>query len=557
MFARSMNLLHPRLWPLRTQARVLVCLLIAALAFGVGELWARRNVAQAHADAGQHLLQVARNMADRLSEDLALRASEVLQLSQLKGLHETTDPVATRTTLERFRDTLPASAWVALTDPQGTVQAATGDMLVGQSIAASPVFQNGRLGLWTGDVHTVPLLAPLMPQTPGERGQFVDVAAPVRNPDGSLRGVLALHLSWQWAEQLRATLNPRADDGLQLMVLGAKGELLLGLGSPGQTPLLPPDRLKPLEEHWALERWSDGVLAPTGIAPTHASGGFPGFGWRVVARDTSPAARIELTDARRALLPWAAGLGAACALVAWWLIGVGVAPGNRLAPASLREPQRGNPEGARVQRRSDVQQIAAAVVDFRNTLTDRDEVAQAVQFKAHVDALTGLWNRNYLNALAAKLAGAVADPQVEFCVLRIDLDGFKPVSDRYGPDAADQVLVQVAKRLRQVAREDDVVLRLEGDQFMLLLPCPPGEGAALSRQVAQRVVADLQRPMSYRTLSNLRIGCGVGAALWPQDGPALADVMAHADTALIAAQRAGRGQFRQHVAPVALPRSVA
>jgi diguanylate cyclase (GGDEF)-like protein len=153
--------------------------------------------------------------------------------------------------------------------------------------------------------------------------------------------------------------------------------------------------------------------------------------------------------------------------------------------------------------------------------------------------------------MAERLADDIAATRVEVSVLCLALDGFQPINERHGHEAGDQVLVQVAKRLRKLVRDQDVVFRLGGDEFLVLITCPPGEGAALSRTLADRIVNDMRRPMSYLTLNNLRIGCSIGAAVWPTNGLAFAEVMRHADEALCAARHAGRGQFRRYVGAAA------
>ena len=160
--------------------------------------------------------------------------------------------------------------------------------------------------------------------------------------------------------------------------------------------------------------------------------------------------------------------------------------------------------------------------------------------------MTGLLNGAYLATLAERFEKREpAAPAMEFCVLCLDLDDFKPINDKHGHAAGDQVLAQIGTRLRHCARQQDFVFRLGGDEFMLLLPCPPGEGAALARSVATRVLADLRRPVSYLTLSGLRVGGSVGGAIWQPGSAPLADAMRSADEALYAAKRAGRDQFRQ------------
>jgi len=461
------------------------------------------------------------------------------------------------------------------------VIAATDDVLVGQSIAARPVFRNGRQGLWTGDVHEAVMLATLAPHAPGEAVKFVDAAAPIRAADGSLRGVLALHMSWQWAAEMRdALLKPRgAHSSLQLMVYGADGTLLLAPRG-GATPMLPTATLAALEERWNIEHWSDGVEAISASAESRSSREFQGFGWRVVARDPQAASAADIAQLRRDAWSWSAAIGATCALIAWWLIGWMVAPIDRLARslahtgagprtepgaetgaetdghtappplgATITRPSGGAVSVVHAKRRNDVQRITAAVARLQTTLKDRERAVKTLEERAHHDPLTGLLNRAYLATLSERLEGrqthAGDAPAMEFCVLCLDLDDFKPINDRHGHAAGDQVLAQVGARLRHNAREQDFVFRLGGDEFLLLLCCPVGEGNALARSVATRVLTDLRRPISYLTLSGLRVGCSVGGAMWQPGGEPLADAMKRADEALYAAKRAGRGQFRQ------------
>lgn len=551
-----------RSWPLRWQARTSVCLLIAVLAIAVAEMWVLRASAQLRQDAGVLMLQTARDMADRLSHEMAARVREVQLLSRIELLRDATDTEAVRAALERLRSSLPAYAWIGVTDADGKVIAATDNVLVGESIGTRPVFRNGRQGPWTGDVHEAVLLASFAPHRPGEAVKFVDAAAPIRAADGSLHGVLALHMSWQWAAEMRdALLKPRgAHSSLQLMVYGADGRLLLAPQSGG-TPTLPTATLAALEEHWNVEHWSDGIEAISASAESRSSGEFQGFGWRVVARDPQAVSPADIACLRRDAWTWSAAIGAACALVAWWLIGWMVAPVARLARslahpagetapapfgATTTRPGGGAVSVVRSQRRNEVQRITAAVARLQTTLKDRELAVKTLEERAHHDPLTGLLNRAYLATLTERLERREPDaPAMEFCVLCLDLDDFKPINDRHGHAAGDQVLAQIGARLRHNAREQDFVFRLGGDEFMLLLPCPPGEGTALARGVAARVLTDLRRPVSYLTLSGLRVGGSIGGAIWRPDSAPLADAMRQADEALYAAKRAGRDQFRQ------------
>jgi diguanylate cyclase (GGDEF)-like protein len=541
--------LPPRTWPLRLQARVGLGLVIALIALAIGQLWGMRAESQLREEASDKVLETARTMADRLSREMAARHADVKLLAKLDVVREASDPAAMRAALEKVRSALPAYAWLGVTDAAGAVIASTDDVLLGTSFANRPVFQKGRLGLWSGDVHDAVLLAPYFPRDGGEAVKLVDVAAPLHNADGSLRGVLALHMSWQWASQVRdAVLQPHAGrDSTQLLLFGADGKLLLG-SKGGVDAMLPPDTLRRLEHRASVERWSDGIEAVSASAESRPSGDFAGFRWRVLARDAQAVVPAEVARVRREAWIWSSVVGAVCIAVAWWLIGVLFAPLERLAKA-LRGPRpAARRDGVRPQRRNDVQQIAAAVTKLQDTLKDREQTVRDLERQVHADPLTGLSNRAYLTALSQRLEQEPPTRPMEFCVLCLDLDNFKPINDAHGHAAGDALLVQVARRLRRCARSDDVVIRLGGDEFMLLLPCPAGEGAALARAVSQRIIAELARPLSYLTLTNLRVGCSVGAALWTPGQSALSTAMERADEALYLAKRGGRSQFRQHAA---------
>ncbi|GAB4564764.1 MAG: hypothetical protein Tsb007_34810 [Rhizobacter sp.] len=148
--------------------------------------------------------------------------------------------------------------------------------------------------------------------------------------------------------------------------------------------------------------------------------------------------------------------------------------------------------------------------------------------KAHHDPLTGLVTPQHLGDTGEPWAQDLQARGLSLCVLHVGLDGFDPVIERYGREAGDQVLQQVAKRLRHLARDEDRVMRFDGAEFVLLLSCPAAESAAFSRSMATRVTTELQRPLAYRTVSNLHVGCSVGAATWPLHGATLDIVIQHA-----------------------------
>ncbi|MEO8152088.1 MAG: GGDEF domain-containing protein [Rhizobacter sp.] len=186
----------------------------------------------------------------------------------------------------------------------------------------------------------------------------------------------------------------------------------------------------------------------------------------------------------------------------------------------------------------------------RRTDAVRSATAQPARteplLKPHHDELTGLARSKLLQDSAEPWQRDLETRQLSLCVLHVGLDGFDTVAERYGPEAADDVLAQVAKRLRHLARDDDRVMRFDAAEFVLLLSCPTAEAVKFARAMAARIVNELRRPVGYRTVSNLHIGCSVGSALWPFDGDTLVEVLHHAEEALADARHSGRGQTRQY-----------
>ena len=151
------------------------------------------------------------------------------------------------------------------------------------------------------------------------------------------------------------------------------------------------------------------------------------------------------------------------------------------------------------------------------------------------DSLTGVANRaSFRDRLAQALAIGERNLAVAFC----DLDRFKPVNDTYGHRAGDEVLVEVARRLRQMLRVGDELARIGGDEFTVLMRNVPD--AATARHVAERLLVALEQPFPVPS-GEVRVGLSVGVAL--ADRGATADgLLATADAALYACKRAGGGR---------------
>lgn len=171
-------------------------------------------------------------------------------------------------------------------------------------------------------------------------------------------------------------------------------------------------------------------------------------------------------------------------------------------------------------------------------VTERRLHQQRIEHLASHDSLTGLLNRaRFMDGLASEVALARRVPAV-FAVLYLDLDGFKPINDRYGHAMGDKVLVWVAGVLGLVARESDFVARLGGDEFAVLQRGIGQPEQAL--RLADRLVQGLSETFTVDGVA-LQIGASVGFALYPEHGTDPETLMARADQAMYVVKAAHRG----------------
>ena len=167
-----------------------------------------------------------------------------------------------------------------------------------------------------------------------------------------------------------------------------------------------------------------------------------------------------------------------------------------------------------------------------------DEAARRTE--THGDALTGLGNRRLLDDALAALGDAPGD-LAPAALLMVDLDRFKQVNDTLGHGTGDRLLQLVARRIRRATRGDDVLARLGGDEFVALLHGEDLEAMATS--TAARIVELVSRPFLVDG-QQVNIGASVGIAMLDGRRSSLADLVRHADLALYAAKRSGRGAWR-------------
>ncbi len=184
-----------------------------------------------------------------------------------------------------------------------------------------------------------------------------------------------------------------------------------------------------------------------------------------------------------------------------------------------------------------VTSIMALVQD----VSARVEAAQQLLHIATHDTLTGLANRRMLTERLSHALARAERTGEAVAVLFIDLDGFKSVNDKHGHGAGDEVLRDVASRLRRIARATDFVARLGGDEFVILLDTDVHPGSP--SMLAERVFDALSAPCRF-TGGEAPIGASIGVAMHPPLSNLAADLIRRADAAMYEAKSAGKGCVR-------------
>ena len=174
-------------------------------------------------------------------------------------------------------------------------------------------------------------------------------------------------------------------------------------------------------------------------------------------------------------------------------------------------------------------------------ITARKHAEARIQYMAHHDMLTGLPNRAYLTERLATILALARRHGTLVAIMFIDLDNFKTVNDTLGHHVGDVLLKEVAVRIKDVLREADMVSRLGGDEFLVILAdfAAPEDAAKVAEKLLQVIAAPIA--LEGRALST---NASIGISVFPRDGDNAEDLIRHADAAMYSAKDHGRGHSR-------------
>lgn len=186
---------------------------------------------------------------------------------------------------------------------------------------------------------------------------------------------------------------------------------------------------------------------------------------------------------------------------------------------------------------TEIEYIRASMVQ---TFIRLDQEKLELYNLARTDSLSGLANRNHLQERVERIISISKRENKEFALLFLDLDHFKSVNDSLGHDVGDELLRNIAQAIQLTLRTNDVVARIGGDEFVIVLTHYKNELEL--HEIIERIQAQLIKPWLINTFP-IQITSSVGITIYPKDGNDLLSLMKHADIAMYEAKARGRNGY--------------
>lgn len=522
---------------------------------------------------GQNLEEVAVQLRDKIELDLHERYSDLSVAAVLSSQHlarqQTGDVSALLDALAR---NFSSYAWIGLTSADGTVLASTGNMLEGMNVAHRPWFQEAKDKPYLGDAHEALLLEEKLNNNARAPLRFVDVAVPVLTSEGRFNGVLGAHLYLDWIASLGESLLAPLQERLQaeLILADRNGVVVIGpndsVGSKLSEPLVQAAQSdRPGHMTLPMALGSDAATRDylVGYSQLQDRAEYTSFNWLVLVRKPASEAFQPAESLRNTLI--FSGV-----LLAMLLIVFAVYTARRITRPLLKmawEAERLDPDNpsSPIKLRDDYEEVrvlSSVLQDLVQRLTKKtrqmnelnasleqrvtertrelEEANQRLEETVRTDALTGLDNRRYFFELGRTALKKAIRGGKPLSAIMFDADLFKKVNDTYGHAVGDKALMHLSVMAQDALRDTDILARLGGEEFAVLLESTDEKTAT---EVAERVRRSINEKALKLERGSITLSISAGVAcITPEGGDELDTLLVFADKALYAAKAGGRNR---------------
>lgn len=542
---------------------------------------------------GENLQEVSQQVRDKMELGLEERYRDLMVATQILAQDvKAGDFARAQSMVDAMQASFADYAWIGFVGLGGDVLVSTDAVMLGVSVAQRTWFKEARSKPFLGDVHRGLLIDEILSSEDGEPQRFIDIGVPVRDSDsGELLGVLGAHLNWAWARRLENVMLSPLQDRLDadLLVVSQESRVLLGPAELSETILNTRAVREALagRSGFGVETWGDGMRYLIGYSQTRDGLDFDGLNWAVLVREPAASAFEPVQHMRKGIV--IAGLIAAAlfCLLAWLTarrvsrpllemtreaeaIEVGVRKSdinvrddfeevsvlsrafNRLV-RGLKSKEREllklniTLEERVASRTEDLEfsnQALRDEINAREALrNEREQLIQQLKDLANTDGLTGISNRRHFFEEGEQALKRVARRNTKAAVILFDVDHFKRINDSYGHAVGDEALKHLVEISNHAVRDVDLLARVGGEEFAILLEDETGENAW---DIAERLRSMVETTPLTLPDGEVRMTISLGIARIGDCGiPSLGLLLAHADRALYRAKERGRNRIEQ------------
>jgi diguanylate cyclase (GGDEF)-like protein/PAS domain S-box-containing protein len=200
------------------------------------------------------------------------------------------------------------------------------------------------------------------------------------------------------------------------------------------------------------------------------------------------------------------------------------------------------------------EELASTNQALRTEIDERIRAQQELTHLASHDSLTELPNRAFFTEQLTTAMFHAERRNNLLGLLFMDLDGFKLINDTHGHEAGDQLLIEVSRRMKQAVRREDIVARMGGDEFTVILNELSGQRNA--EHIAEKIIHAVNQPITCGDVE-CQVGISIGIAYYPHNGNNADALIRHADDAMYEAKAAGKNRYRRSNSDVHIATSIA